>query len=210
MTILKQVSSALGERSGEANRRVAELCLAQPDLLAEVAVGLTSKNAALAGDCAEVMTMTAGVKPERVAPFAAALLDVLAHKTTRVRWEAMHALAYSAACAPALMAASLPRLAEIFRTDNSIIVRDYAVDAIGNYAGTGQEAAEKAYPLLKEALTLWEGRQAGHALQGLIHVAAAAPRLGAEIREAAIPFLENPKGVVRKTARALIKSIDAG
>lgn len=52
------------------------------------------------------------------------------------------------------------------QNDASVIRRDYAVDALANYAATNQGAAESTYPLLKEALTVWNGKQAGHALRG--------------------------------------------
>jgi hypothetical protein len=42
-------------------------------------------------------------------------------------------------------------------------VRDEAVDAAGNQAAAGKAAAEKAYPLLKEALTRRDGKHAGQA-----------------------------------------------
>ncbi|MGH2524022.1 MAG: hypothetical protein ACRDH2_16065, partial [Anaerolineales bacterium] len=96
--------------------------------------------------------------------------------------------------------------------DRSIIVRDYAVQAVGNYAGTGKAAAEKAYPVLKEALTLWEGKQAGHALRGLANVASAAPRLGGELRaigHAHAHFAGAGRGVVRKAAKQLMKATEA-
>ncbi len=61
MSILNQLSSQAGDRTEAANRRVVAQCLADPTLLAEIAGGLQSKEAALAGDCAEVMTKVAEV-----------------------------------------------------------------------------------------------------------------------------------------------------
>jgi hypothetical protein len=209
MTILDQLSSQVGERTQAANRKVVTHCLTQPASLAEVAEGFKAKDAALLGDCAEVMTQVAEQQPTLVAPYAKGLLALLAHKTTRVRWEAMHALALVAAHAPKVMRTALPRLEEIIHTDPSIIVRDYAVDALGNYAATGKAAAEKTYPLLKEALTLWEGKHAGHALKGLANVSIAAPYLRDEIRACGFPYLDHGKGVIRKAAKALMKAIES-
>jgi len=142
MGILDQLSSQIGDRTEEANRKVVALCLARPVLLAEIAAGLTSNDAALIGDCAEVLTKVAEAWPELVVPHAKALTMLLNHKTTRVRWEVMHALALLASSVPKVIAPLLPRLKEILHSDSSTIVRDHAVDTIGNYAMTGKRAAQ--------------------------------------------------------------------
>jgi len=206
MTILDQLSSRLDDRTETANARVAEQCLAMPALLGEVSEGLLSKEAAIAGDCAEVMTKVAEEQPQWVAPYAPALITLLSHKNTRVRWEAAHALAFVAEAASLTIAANLASLAEIIRNDKSIIVRDYTVDAVGNYARSGAQAAREAYPILKEALTVWEGKHAGHALAGLANVVTTEPSLREEISSYGKQYLEDKRGVVRKAARTLIKS----
>ncbi|RPI91854.1 MAG: hypothetical protein EHM39_14155, partial [Chloroflexi bacterium] len=70
MSILSQLSSQTGDRTEASNKEVAVICLQMPDFLAEIAASLGSKDAALAGDCAEVMTQVAQERPELVAPFA--------------------------------------------------------------------------------------------------------------------------------------------
>jgi hypothetical protein len=209
MSILNQLSSRSGARDTVPNRRVAALCMENPALLDDVVAGLQSQDVALAGDCAEVLTMVAEQVPAHVAPHARALTPLLAHKTTRVRWEAMHALALVAPLAPKVAGAQLARLAEIVRSDKSVIVRDYAVDAIGGYAGTGGPAARKAMPLLREALAAWDGKHAGHALIGLAAAAAVAPGLRAELRSIGERYLADKRGVVRKAARQLARATQA-
>lgn len=207
MSVLAQLSSQVGDRSQEANRRVVAQCLADPALLSEIATGLPSQDTALAGDCAEVLTQVAEQEPALVAPHAAALVPLLAHRNTRVRWEAAHALALAAALVPEIIAPLLPRLAEIIRRDPSVIVRDYAVDAIGNYARTGPAAAQAAHPILREALALWEGKHVGRALNGLRNVASAEPDLADELRAIGQQYLDDRRAVVRKAAKALIRAI---
>jgi len=204
MSLLEQLSSQVGDRTEKANRKVAAQCLANPALLTEIAEGLGSKDPALVGDCAEIFTMVAEEHPEWVAPYAATLATLLGHKKTRVRWEATHALALVAALVPHVMLSLLPELDQLIRSDRSTIVRDYAVDAVGNYAELGAAAAHDAYPLLKEALTVWDGKHAAHALEGLRNVVRALPGLAAEIRTLAEPFLDDHRARVRK-AKALIK-----
>jgi hypothetical protein len=209
MSILNQLSSQTGDRTETSNRKVVIQCLEDPDLLIEITGSLRHKDAALVGDCAEVLTKVAEENPNLVAPFADSLAGLVSHKNTRVRWEAMHALALIASSTPTTISALLLKLAEMLRTDASVIVRDYATDAIANYASTGKSAAEAAYPLLKEMLTLWNGKQAGHSLHGLAHLARLVPTRRAELRVIAEEYSHSDRGVVRKAAKELIKVINA-
>lgn len=203
MSILNQLSSQTGDRSEYHNRKAAIQCLEDPALLEEIAAGLRQKNAALLGDCAEVMTMVAVDRPEWVAPYAGALAALVGHKTTRVRWEAVHALALVAERCPEVIGGLLPELAVRLRGDASVIVRDYATDILAGYAASGPSAAESAYPLLKEMLTAWDGKQAAHALKGLASVAGQVPALRGEVRAIAAEFARAERPVVRKAAKEL-------
>lgn len=102
----------------------------------------------------------------------------------------------------------LPALADMVRCDPSIIVRDYAVDILAGYASCGTAAAREAFPLLKAALVVWDGRHAGHALLGLAQVASAAPELRATLGEIAREYGQSAKGVVRKAAKALQRAAE--
>ncbi len=204
MDILAQLSSQTGDRSEGANRKVVAQCLENQDLINEIVQGLHCKDAALVGDCAEVLTLVAATHPQWVAPYAGALVESLAHRVTRIRWEAMHALALVAEFAPETIVGQLQTLAAIIRMDSSIIVRDYAVDVIGNFASIGAPPAEQAYPLLMEALTVWEGRHAGHALSGLVNVAKNLPSRQAELGVIARKYMQDRRGVIRKAAKALL------
>jgi len=154
-----------------------------------------------------VLTQVAEQHPDWVAPYVEGLAVLIGHKTTRVRWEVVHALALVAKLAPITIELLLPRLAETIRNDTSVIVRDYAVDAIANYAVTSKAASEKAYPLLKEALTVWNGKHAGHALKGLVGVATKVPAIHSELRSIAEEYASSSRTVVRKAARELLKAI---
>ena len=205
MSILSKLASQVGERKEDANRAAARRCLVQPALFAEIADGLQSSNAALAGDCAEVMTMAAEENPQNVALYGPLISKLLFHKSTRVRWEAAHALALTAGLAPDLVASILPLLSEMIRADKSVIVRDYVIDVIGNYAEIDVQAAEKAYPLLVEALAVWDGKHAGHALNGLANVLEKLPAKQAEIADLCAPYLEDKRAAVKKAVKRIVK-----
>lgn len=208
MALLAQLSSQVGDRTQQSNLKVVARCLAEPALLDEIAAGLTSQDAPLLGDCAEVMTETAETRPDLVAPYIHALIPLLTHKTTRVRWEAMHAIGLVAALRPDVMEGLLPRLRTLMRTDTSVIVRDWATHAVGAYAQTSEHAARLAYPMLTEMLTLWHSKQAGQALRGLANVVRQAPDLAGELHAVAAHYDAIGRHVVRQAARALMKACD--
>jgi hypothetical protein len=206
--ILSQLSSQSGDKTEQSNIEVAQMCLANPELLDHIAEGLTHKDAALVGDCAEVLTKVAETRPELVTPHVEKLARLLDSKKTRVRWEAMHAMALVSPLLPDIIAQYFDRLTDILRTDSSTIVRDYSVDAIGNYARSGADAARAAYPVLSETLKLWDGKHAARALNGLGHVAQSAPDLRDEIMVIAQEYATHGRGVVQKAAKALVKQLE--
>lgn len=204
MSILDSLSSATGDRTQSSNERAALECLEKPALLAEIAVGLSGPDEKLAGDCAEVMTKVAERRPLLVTPYAAVLVRALESRNTRVRWEAMHAIAEIAQFVPTTVEALLPRLRQAIVEDRSVIVRDHAVKALGAYAGTGPVAAVSVLPLLEIALTAWEGKQAAHALAGLLMAGYRAPALADEIVAAARRFEADTRPSVRKAVGRIL------
>jgi hypothetical protein len=207
MSIRQALSSQRGERTETANREVAALCLEQPNLLGEIAAGLESEDERLRADCAEVLTFVAEARPELVKPLARQLGELLDQPHTRTRWEAAHALALVAGLAPRQVTPRLPALAERMRHDPSVIVRDYVVEALANYAGSGRAAAERAWPLLKQALDLHGGKHAARALRGLGNVARWCPAHAAEVRALAYARLDAGRGVTRAAARAVLRGL---
>jgi hypothetical protein len=208
MSILDKLSSQVGDRTNAADHKVAEQVLDDPALLKDIAVGLEMKDAALAADCAEVMTYLAERKPELVAPYAKLLVRLLDHKNTKVRWEAMHSLSLVTPLAPKVVAPLLPRLIEIVEKDSSTIVRDYAVSTLANYASTGKKAAQSAYPYLKQALRAADGRHAARALEGMVHVARLDAQLKPELQKVGSEYLNDRRGVTRRAAKALVKTAE--
>jgi hypothetical protein len=208
LNIINQLASQKGIKSNEPNKAVATKCIENPRLLNEIAAHLMDSDKKLVADCAEVMTEVALTNPLLVAKFAIELIPLINSKDNRIKWEAMHALSLVASQVPDLIFSILPELEEIMHRDKSIIVRDYTADAIAGYAGTGSEAADNAYPILKKILILWDGRHAARALEGLINIYKVKPALKNELEKIADAFLDNPKGVIRKVAVKLKKAIN--
>jgi hypothetical protein len=206
MSVIERLSSKREEKSGESNKKVAADCQQNPSLLDEIVDSVNSVDSKLAGDCAEVLTMTASNRPEIIAPYGEVICGIRLHPVTRVRWEAAHGLAFIAHLRPDLIAGMIPELMETIRHDESIIVRDYSIDILASFSSVSESNALQAFPALIESLNLWNGRHAGHALAGLEHVAHFLPGLKSEIRAIIQPFLSSEKEVIRKAARRVSKA----
>jgi hypothetical protein len=204
-SIINQLSSRLKVNSNEPNKNVAAECIKNPALLEDIAAHLGHKDKKLAGDCAEVMTEVALANPGHVAKYSEQILPLLKHKETRVRWEAMHALALCATTRPDFIGTIIPDLREIINKDKSVIVRDYATDAVAGYASTSAEAAAAAFPFLKEVLDVWQDRHAGRVIEGLMNVYKLQPQLKSELQAIANIYKDSPRGVVKKAAARLEK-----
>jgi len=209
VSILRKFSSTVGERSEASNRMVAGMCIENPDLLGEIAEGLETGSDVIKGDCAEVMTMVAKDEPEFVVPYVGSLMPLVDHPKARIRWEAIHAVSLVAGFAPHFLRKLLPRLDEIIQNDTSIIARDCAVRAIGNYAGTGKTAAQEAYPILIQAIPVRDYRHAHLAINGLMKVLEYMPDKKSELENIGEQFMESSRGVLKKAAKKLLKALDS-
>jgi hypothetical protein len=206
MSIVDQLSSKTGDRTELSNIKAAVQCLENPTFLSTIARTLSDTDDKLAADCTEVMTKVAEENPLLAAAYAGELLKLLQHKHTKVRWEAVHALSLITEYAKEEIKQVLPRVLKIIVSDKSTIARDYAVDIAANYAKCGQGEAETAFPILKEALYVWEGKHAAHALNGLIHAAEYLNGHRDELLQIGVDFGSNSRGVVVKAAKKLMNA----
>lgn len=204
MSLVDQLSSAIGQRSESANRRVAALILSGQGEMDEIIAGLQQSNANLTGDCAEICAMVAQEAPELVLPFNDQLWALLDHQKMRVRWEAMHALALLATLIPLRVREHMPQLIRLFQHDSSTIVRDYTVKAAANLAGMGSEEAAQAKGLLYLALSQYNGKHAKLALEGLAKAAVYLTKEREKLLELATIYEQHPKPSIRKAAHTLL------
>jgi hypothetical protein len=175
MSVLERLSSARGETTEASNKAVAAEALAQPEILDEVAAGLALDDRKLLGDCVEVFTEVAKVQPALVAPYAQRLMPLL------------------------------PDLEAKIERDRSVIVRDCAVIALGEYGRSGPEAARQVFPLLRDALGAWEGKHAKWVLEGMAKLLAVEPALGPEVQAAARTHLDHKRANVRRLAQRMVQ-----
>ena len=182
-------------------------CVKDPALLKTIVDHLSADDLKLAADCAEVLTETAKEKPELVAKYAKKLIPLFKSKHTFARFESMHSMKLIAHLVPEIVGPLLPELKEIIAKDQSIIVRDRAVETLSNYASVSKGTAAKVYPYLLEAVHKWGSRHAHQAMPGLASVAGFIPETKSEIRRVGESFLDSERGVVKKAAAKLVKSV---
>lgn len=203
MSVLERLSSVAGDRSEGSNKAVACEALERPEMLDEVAVGLEWDDRKLVADCAEVFTEVAKENPSLVVPYVARIVPLISHKYTRVRWESTHALALVASLVPEQIASLLPDLVAKIERDKSVIVRDCAVLALGEYGRSGPEAAREVFPYLLRALDVWEGKHAKLVLEAMSKLMEVEPALQAEVQAAAQGCLDHYRANVRRLAQKL-------
>ena len=209
MEILNQLSSQKGDKTEIANRLVAEKCIANPKILAEIAIGLADKDKKLQSDCIEVFTLVAEVKPELVVPYSENILPLLSGKETKTRWEAVHTLSFIADKIPEIIFSVLPALQSLVEKEKSTIVRDYAMDTVANYAKVSAETSEKSYEVLKFALELWGEKHAKQVFKGFNNVLSNCSDYNAEINLLVQPYLTANKKIVATEAKKIIKRIES-
>ena len=205
MEILNQLSSQKGDKTEDSNKIVAEKCIANPQMFAEIAVGLENKDKKLQSDCIEVFTLVSEKKPEIVVQYTGNIVPLLSSKETKTRWEAVHTLSYIAEKVPNVIFSVLPVLQSLIEKDKSTIVRDYAADAIANYAKISVKTSEESYKLLKSVLDLWGEKHAKQVFRGFNHVLDNCSDYKAEINLLVQPYLSANKKIVASEAKKIIK-----
>ncbi len=205
MSLVDQLSSSLNIKNEGPNKEAAEVILKTPQRVEEIMEALPITSPDLLGDCAEVLTMVSEQQPQIVVPYAERIFPLLSHKKTRVRWEAMHCLANLAFFIPQEMTELLPTLEERIREDDSTIVRDYAVTALGNYAASSKTAAQTVFPLLKMAINVREGKHAKLVLEAFVKIVEFLPEEKEYFQTIAEIHLEDSRGSVKKAAKQLKK-----
>lgn len=195
----------MGDSSEASNKAVAREALERPEILDEVAVGLEWDDRKLVGDCAEVFTEVAKENPALVVPYMDRIVPLIIHKDARVRWESTHTLALVASLVPEQVAPLLPDLVAKIERDKSVIVRDHAVQALGEYGRSGPEAAREVFPYLLRALDVWDGKHTRLALEAMSKLLEVEPELKVEVRTAAQGCLNHQRSSVRQLAQKLAK-----
>jgi hypothetical protein len=94
MSVIKALSSSLGQKGNEANialaKEIAET--ENRDAIKELVDNLNNKDKKIQGDCIKTLYETAYIKPEMIVEYYLNFLDLLTSKNNRMIWSGMIAL----------------------------------------------------------------------------------------------------------------------
>lgn len=191
MSVLGKLASALGRNDEQPNVELAEALAARPDAAA-VAGALATGPTAVSNDAIKVLYELGALKPELVAPHAAAFLTLLGGKNNRNVWGALQAIEAITSLQPDAVLAQLRAI--ISAADKgSVIAKDKAVAILAKLAAAGHGA--KALPILLERL---EGAAPN---QFPMYAEQALPVIDASYRAAFVRLLETRLGSIEASAK---------
>lgn len=151
MSVLGKLASALGRNDEQPNVELAEALAARPDAaaIAELAGALATGPTAVSNDAIKVLYELGALKPELVAPHAAAFLTLLGGKNNRNVWGALQAIETITPLQPDAVLAQLPAIL-VAADKGSVIAKDKAVAILARLAAAGH--ATKTLPVLLDRL----------------------------------------------------------
>lgn len=194
MSVLGKLASALGRNDERPNVELAEALAAKPDAaaIAELAGALATGPTAVSNDAIKVLYELGALKPELVAPHAAAFLKLLGGKNNRNVWGALQAIETITSLQPDAVLAQLPAI--IAAADKgSVIAKDKAVAILVKLASAGHGA--KVLPILLERL---EGAAPN---QFPMYAEQALPVIDAAHRAAFVRLLEGRLSAIEASAK---------
>jgi len=151
MSIINKLSSRIGKREEGPNIGVAKLCVENPSYLDEIRDNLHSKDKKLQGDCAEVFTEVAKIKPELTAKYIDDLLSMPDTKNNRALWESLVSISLVAHLKVDRIYPHREKLLHLAKT-GSVIVVDGAVSTLGKVAAQSDEYSKEIFPELLQIL----------------------------------------------------------
>lgn len=206
MNVLERLAQG-DVRSSELSRKIAGEVLENPQLLKEVASGLSSDNRIVRSGAAEVFAESTVEHPEIGAPFISELIEVLRFPEAQTRWEAMKALGNISTFSPQEAEQAFSKVAKNL-DDESLCVRESAIFFLGKLGATSAKQARKVYPYLHQAHQNCRGSELGRLIESFGLVGAMDADLAKKVNFILRPYLQHTKPSIRtKAKRALIKVI---
>lgn len=152
MSILLQLSSALGHRTDAADIELATRIAENNDAtaVAELVTGLADKRMPIKSDCLKTLYETGYRNPALIARHVDSFVALLSHKNNRLVWGAMIALDTITALRPKEVHAVLTTILSVADA-GSVITNDHCVGILVGLAKLDAYRAE-AFPLLLQRL----------------------------------------------------------
>lgn len=154
MTVLNQLSSALGQRDEKPNQELAAKIASKKDHSAvqELVDNLNNSSKAIQSDCIKVLYEVGEQAPDLIQQYDRAFLQLLNSKNNRLVWGAMTALDTISSINPKGIYNNLGKILEI-ADKGSVITKDHAVNILIKLS-THEKYRNETIPLLLEQLKI--------------------------------------------------------
>ena len=154
MTVLNQLSSALGQRDEKPNQELAAKIASKKDHSAvqELVDNLNNSSKAIQSDCIKVLYEVGEQAPDLIQQYDRAFLQLLNSKNNRLVWGAMTALDTISSINPKGIYNNLGKILEI-ADKGSVITKDHTVNILIKLS-THEKYRNETIPLLLEQLKI--------------------------------------------------------
>ena len=154
MTVLNQLSSALGQRDEKPNQELAAKIASKKDhsAIQELVDNLNNSSKAIQSDCIKVLYEVGEQAPDLIQQYDRAFLQLLNSKNNRLVWGAMTALDTISSINPKGIYNNLGKILEI-ADKGSVITKDHAVNILIKLS-THEKYRNETIPLLLEQLKI--------------------------------------------------------
>ena len=154
MTVLNQLSSALGQRDEKPNQELAAKIASKKDhsAIQELVDNLNNSSKAIQSDCIKVLYEVGEQAPDLIQQYDRAFLQLLNSKNNRLVWGAMTALDTISSINPKGIYNNLGKILEI-ADKGSVITKDHTVNILIKLS-THEKYRNETIPLLLEQLKI--------------------------------------------------------
>ena len=154
MTVLNQLSSALGQRDEKPNQELAAKIASKKDhsAIQELVDNLNNSSKAIQSDCIKVLYEVGEQAPDLIQQYDRAFLQLLNSKNNRLVWGAMTALDTISSINPKGIYNNLGKILEI-ADKGSVITKDHTVNILIKLS-THKKYRNETIPLLLEQLKI--------------------------------------------------------
>jgi hypothetical protein len=203
MSALERIAFYQNRRDEVPNQELAHELAATSDAagIAEIAANLANTNQSVRSDCLKVLYEIGYPKPELIADYVRAFLDLLASRDNRMVWGGMIALSTIAALRSAEIWA---RIDDVLRAmeHGSVITVDAGVKTLTGVAAANAAYSVRLFPRLLEVLRTCIPRDVPrHAVDSL-------PAVNAENREAFLAVLAAREPELSPSQRTRLRTVE--
>ena len=154
MSVIPRLATSLGQKDEIPNQLLAtEIALSSDSAaIQELVENLTNKDGNIASDCLKTLYEIGYIKPQLIADYTDAFLNLIFSRNNRLVWGSMIALGVIAPLVPQKLFAARERIINAMR-QGSVITIDNGVKVLARVAAASPEYERELFPFLIDHLT---------------------------------------------------------